>query len=139
MIATPTRKKAHYKIIVVKPTEYVQNRNIKNVREFRDKTVLNFIYSFFFIACFCFVTLIVNFNFFTLKSSGKLTEKYSAVFPIALTGSKVKLILKLLIIGTFLGHCHRHLLYLWNESMTSIAYSKSYRSEGISYTAHSTT
>lgn len=82
---------------MVKPTEYVKSRNRKNVHELRDKTVLNFIYNFFFIRNFRFITLIVNFTFFALKSSGKLTQKYSAVFLVVLTGSKIKLILKLLI------------------------------------------
>ena len=60
----------------------------------------------------------------------------SAVFLIALSGFNVKLILKLLILGAFLGRYHRHLLSLPNESMTSIAHLKSYEFERISHTTH---
>ena len=58
---------------------------------------------------------------------------------IALSGYRVKLILKLLILVVFLGPYHRHLLYLWYESMTSAACQRSYESERISYTAYSIT
>ena len=54
-----------------------------------------------------------------------------------MSGFKVKLILKLIIIGAFLGSYHKHLLSLSNESMTlRIAYPKLYESKVISYTIH---
>ena len=87
--------------------------------------------------CFCFVSFIVNFTFFSLESSGKLATKCSAVFLIALSVPKIKLNLKLLILGAFFGPYHKHLLSLSNESMTSIAYLKSFESERISYTTYS--
>ena len=49
----------------------------------------------------------------------------SAIFLIGLSRSRVKLIFKLLILGAFLGPYHRH-LSLSNESITSLAYPKSY-------------
>ena len=67
----------------------------------------------------------------------EIEAKGSAVLLIALSGYKVKLILKLLILGVFLCPYHRHLLYLWYQSMTSTASPKSCESERISYTAHS--
>ena len=72
-----------------------------------------------------------------LEGCGKLATKCSAVFLITLSGSKVKLIFELLILGAFLGPYHIHLLSLLNETMTSIAYPKLYEFERISYTTHS--
>ena len=129
MITTPTQKKKHSKIIAARPHEDVKGRNRKNVHEFCDETVVNFINNFFFISFFCFVSFIVNLTFFTLESRGKLATKCSAVFLITL-------ILKLLILGAFLGPYHRHILSLSNESMASIAYPKSYKFGRISYTTH---
>ena len=57
--------------------------------------------------------------------------KCSAIFLIALSGSKVKFVFKLLILGAFLGPYHRHLLSLSDESMSSMAYPKSYELERI--------
>ena len=54
-----------------------------------------------------------------------------------LIGSRVKLIFKLLILGAFLGSYHRHLLSLSNESMTPLAYPKSYEFKTILCTFHS--
>ena len=54
-----------------------------------------------------------------------------------LIGSRVKLIFKLLILGAFLGSYHRHLLSLSNESMTPLAYPKSYEFKMILCTSHS--
>ena len=67
----PTLKKTYSKIIAAKPDEEVRNNNTKYVHELGDKTVVNFIYNFFFIGYFCFVSFIVNFTFFALESSGK--------------------------------------------------------------------
>ena len=133
----PTRKKTHSKIIATKLHENVKSGNAKKVHEFREKTVVNFIYYFFFVGYFCFVSFIVNFTFFALESSRKLERKCSFIFLIASSGSKVKLILNLLILGAFLGPYHRHLLSLSNESMTSKAYPKLYEFERILYTTHS--
>ena len=94
-------------------------------------------YNFFFIGYFCLVSFIFNVIFFALESSEKLAIKCSAIFLIALSGSKKKLVFKLLIIGAFLGPYHRHLLSISNESMTSLTYSKSYEFQRILYAAHS--
>ena len=107
------------------------------MHKFRDKTVVNFLSNFFFIGYFCFVSFIFNFTFFALESSGKLAIKCSAIFLIALSGSKVKLVFKQLLLGAFLGPYHRHLLSLSNESITSMTYPKSYEFEILLYTAHS--
>ena len=56
---------------------------------------------------------------------------------IPLSGSKVKLIFKLLLLGIFLGLYHRHLLSLFNKSTASMTYPKSNEFERIFYTAHS--
>ena len=125
------------KIILAKHYEDVKCSNTKYVHKFCDKPVVNFIYNFFFICYFCFVSFILNFTFFALESSGKLVIKYSAIFMIALSGSKVILVFKLLILGTFLGPYHRHLLSLSNKSMTSMTYPKSYEFERILYAANS--
>ena len=71
-----------------------------------------------------FLVLIVDFTFFALQSSGRFATKLSAIFLVALSGSKVKLIFKLFILGAILGPCHRYLLSLSNELMTLIAYPK---------------
>ena len=99
--------------------------------------VVNFLSNFFFIGYFCFVSFIFNFTFFALESSGKLAIKCSAIFLIALSGSKVKLVFKLLILVAFLGPYHRHLFSLSNESITSMTYPKSYEFERTLYAAHS--
>ena len=57
-------------------------------------------------------------------------------FLIALSGFRVQLIFKLLILGAFLDPFHRHLLSLSNESMTSLTYPKSYEFKIILYTIH---
>ena len=132
-----TTKKKHSKIILAKHYHYVKCSNTKYVHKFRDKTVVSFIYNFFFIGYFCFVSLLFNFTFLALESSGKLAIKCSAIFLIALSGSKVKLVFKLLILGAFLGPCRRHLLSLSNESMTSVTYPKSCEFERILYAADS--
>ena len=138
MMVMPGRIKTYSKIIGAKPLDHKKSSNEKYVHEFCDKTVVNFIHNFFFIGYFCCVSFIVNFTFFGLVSSEKLAIKCSAVCLIALSGSKIKLILKLLILGTFLCYYHRHLLSLLNESLTlKIAYPKSYELEIISYTTHS--
>ena len=67
----------------------------------------------------------------------EIEAKDSAVLLIALSGYNVKLVLKLLTIGAFLGPYHRHLLYLWYQSMTSTVCPKSHESERSSYTFHS--
>ena len=103
VIIMPTPKKKYSKNIAAKPHDDVKSSNTKYVHEFRDKTVVNFIYNFFFIGYFCFVSFIVSFAFLALESSGKFVTKYSTIFLIALSGSKVKLIFKLLILGAFLG------------------------------------
>ena len=72
------------KIILAKHYEDVKCSNTKYVHKFRDKPVVNFIYNFFFICYFCFVSFIFNFTFFALESSGNLAIKYSAIFMIAL-------------------------------------------------------
>ena len=56
----------------------------------------------------------------------KIGNKVLCYFLIALSGSKLKLDFKLFILGAFFGPYHRHLLSLSNESMTSMAYPKSY-------------
>ena len=112
VITIPTTKKAYSKIIVAEPYEDVKTTNAKYVHKLRDKTVVNFIYNFFSIGYFRLVSCIVNFTFFALESSGKLATMCSAIFLISLSGSCVKLIFKLLILGAFLGPYHRHLLSL---------------------------
>ena len=109
----------------------MKTSNTKYVLEFCDKTVVNFIYNFFFIGYFCFVSLIVNFTFFAVKSIGKFATKSSAIFLIALSGFKVKLIFKLLMLEAFLGPYHRHLLSLSNDSMPPIVYPISHEFERI--------
>ena len=131
-----TPKKKHSKIILAKHYDDVKCSNTKYVDKFRDKTVVNFIYNFFVIDYFCFESFIFNFTFFALESSGKLAIKCCAFFLISLSGSKVKLVFKLLILGVFLGPYHRHLLSLLNEWMTSMTYRKSYEFEWILYAAH---
>ena len=44
----PTLKKKYSKIIAAKPCEDVESNNAKYMHEFRDKTVVNFIFNFFF-------------------------------------------------------------------------------------------
>ena len=132
-----TPKKKHSKIIPAKHYVNVKYSNTKYVHKFRDKAVVNFIYNFFFIGYFCFVSFILNFTFFALESSGKSAIKCSAIFLIALSGSKVILVFKLLILGAFLGPYHRHLLSLSNESMTSVTDPKSFEFERILYAAYS--
>ena len=61
----------------------------------------------------------------------------SSIFLIALSRSRVKLIFKLLILEAFLGPYHSHILSLSNESITSLAYPKSYEFKVILYTTHS--
>ena len=85
---------------------------------------------------FCFVSFIVNFTFFALESSGKLATKCTAIFLVALSGSKLKLVFKPLILGAFLDRYHRQILSLWNESMISMAYPKPYGFERILHTTH---
>ena len=109
MPATP--KKKHSKIIPAKHYDHVKCSNTKYVHKFRGKTVVNFIYNSFLIGYFCFVSFIFNSTFFVLESSGKLATMCSAIFLFALSGSKVKLVFKLLILGAFLGPYHRHLLF----------------------------
>ena len=133
MPTTPNKK--HSKIIPAKHYDNVKCSNTKYANKFHDKTVVNFMYNFFFIGYFCLVSFIFNFIFFALKSSGKLSIKCSAIFLIALSGSKVKLVLKLLVVGAFLGPYHRYLLSISNESMISLTYSKSYELERILYAA----
>ena len=132
-----TPKETYSKTITAKPHDDVKSSNTNYVHEFRDKTVVNFIYHFFLIGYFCFVSFIVKVTFFALTWSGKFATKCSAIFLIALSGSKVKLIFKLLILRAFLGPYHRYLLSQLNESMTSIAYLRSYEFERIPYTNHS--
>ena len=93
--------------------------------------------TFSFIDYFCFVSFIVNFTFFTSESSGQLATMCFSIFLIALSGSRVKLIFKLLKLEAFLGPYHRHLLSLSNESIASLAYSKSHEFKIILYTTHS--
>ena len=133
----PTLKKTYSKIIAAKPYEEVRNNNTKYVHELGDKTVVNFIYNFFFIGYFCFVSFILNFTFFALESSGKLVTMCSSIILIALRWSGVKLIFKLLILGAFVGPYHRHHLSLSNESMAYLAYPKSYEFKMILCTIHS--
>ena len=57
VITMPTRKKTHSKIIAVKPHDDIKSSNTKNVHEFREN--VNFIYNFFFIGYFCFVSFIL--------------------------------------------------------------------------------
>ena len=83
---------------------------------------------------FCFVSFIVNFTFFALESSGKLATKCTAIFLVALSGSKLKLVFKPLILGAFLDRYHRQILSLWNESVISMAYPKPYGFERILHT-----
>ena len=92
---------------------------------------------FFFIGYFCFVSFFINVIFFALESSGKLATMCSSIILIALSGSRVKLIFKLLILRAFLGPYHRHLFSLSIEPMASLAYPKSYEFKLISSTAHS--
>ena len=125
----PTRKEIHSKIITSKPHGDVKSSNTKKVHEFCEKMVLSFIYNFF-MGYFFFLTFIVKVISFAFQSSGKLATKCSAIFLIALSGSKIKLILKLLILGAFLG------ISLLNESMTPITYPKLYGFDIISYTTH---
>ena len=122
----PTLKKTYSKIIAAKPYEDVKSSDTKYVHELGDKTVVNFIYNFFFTGYFCFVSFIFNFTFFALESSGKLAKMRSSIILISVSGSRVKLIFKLLILGAFPGPYHRHLLSLLNESMTSFPYPESY-------------
>ena len=89
VIIMPTPKKIYSKIIVAKPYEDVKSSNTKYVHELRDKIVVSFIYNFFFIDYFCFVSFIVHFTFFALESSGKLATMCSSIFLIALSGSRV--------------------------------------------------
>ena len=122
MIFLSTLKKKYSKTIAAKPDEDVKSSYTKYVHKPGDKMIVNFIYNIFFIDLFCFVSFIVNFTFCALKSSGKLATMCSSIILIALNGSRVILILKLLILGAFLGPFHRHLLSLSNVSMTSLAY-----------------
>ena len=126
MIVIPTLKKTYSKIIAAKPYEDVKSSDTKYVHELGGKTVVNFIYNFFFIGYFCFVSFIFNFTFFALKSSGKLAAMRFSIILIAVSVSRVKLIFKLFKLGAFLGPYHRHLLSLLNESTTSFAYPESY-------------
>ena len=137
MIVLPTLNKTYSKIIAAKTYEDVKSSNTKYVHELGDKTVVNLIYNFFFIGYSCFVSFIVNFTFFALKSSGKLAAMGSSILLIAFSWSRVKLIFKLLILGAFLGLYHRHLLSLSNESMTFLAYPKLYEFKIILCTTHS--
>ena len=106
------------------------------MHELGDKTVVNFIYNFFFIDYFYFVSFVVNVTFFALKSSGKLATMGFFILLTALSRFRVKLIFKLLILGAFLGPYHRHLLSLSNESMTLLAYPKLYEFKIILCTTH---
>ena len=133
----PTLKKTNSKIIAAKPYKDVQSSNTNYMHKLGDKTVVNFIYNFFFIGYFCLVSFIVKFTFFTLESSGKLATMCSFIILIAFSGSRAKLIFKLLILGAFLSPCHRHLLSLSNESLTSLAYPKSYEFKIILCVTHS--
>ena len=94
-------KKTYSKIFAAKPYEDVKSSYTKYVYELRDKTVVNFVYNFLFLGQFCFVSFIVNFTFFALESSGKLATICSSIILTALSGSRVKLILKLLIIEAY--------------------------------------
>ena len=93
--------------------------------------------TFSFIDYFCFVSFIVNFTFFASESSGQLATVCFSIFLIPLSGSRVKLIFKLLKLEAFLGPYHRHLLSISNESIASLAYPKSYEFKIILYTTHS--
>ena len=68
--------------------------NTKYVHELGEKTVVNFVYDFFFIGYFCFVSFMVDFTFSALTSIGKLEKKCSSIILIALSGSRMKLIFK---------------------------------------------
>ena len=83
MIVLPTLNKTYSKIIAAKTYEDVKSSNTKYVHELGDKTVVNLIYNFFFIGYSCFVSFIVNFTFFALKSSGKLAAMGSSILLIA--------------------------------------------------------
>ena len=98
-IMPTTTKKKKSKIIPAKHYDDVKCNNTKYVHKFLDKTLVNFIYSFFFIGYFCFVSFTFNFAFIALESSGKLAIKCSAIFLIALSEFKVKLVF--IIIGIF--------------------------------------
>ena len=63
----PTPKKKYFKIIAAKAYNNVKSSNTKNALEFCDKLVVNFIYNFFFIDYFCFISFIINFIFFALE------------------------------------------------------------------------
>ena len=89
--------KTYSTIIATNLHSDLKSSNTKYLHEFRDKAVVNFIDNFFFIDYFCFVVFVINSTFFVVKWSGKFATKCSAIVLVVLSGSKVKVIFKLLI------------------------------------------